>query len=392
MYHCDAGEDVQKKNDVLKALGATIIRTPTSAAFDAPNSHISEAQRIMERLNAEKPGSAHILDQYTNAYNPIAHYDATAEEILGQLNNKVDMLVATAGTGGTICGLARKIKEKCPECVVVGVDPAGSILALPDKLNNTDGSGFYEVEGIGYDFIPTVLDRAQIDVWYKSVDKPSFNMSRQLIKREGFLCGGSSGSAVYCAVEAIARYNMLEGKNVVVLLPDSIRNYMTKFLSDEWMVARDFLELSTNQQQDTWWSQTRISEIKERISVENHTFTDSSLTCSQALERMRSTGTDSLFFFKPQDGTLSNVITKKSIMAKLVNGSLKPSDSVLGASLDRFILLKSSDSLKRLQCSLDSEGYAFVLNESATNTAQPKKDDFFGVVNVDMFLSYISSH
>ena len=137
------------KNDVLKALGATIIRTPTSAAFDAPNSHISEAQRIKERLNAEMPGCAHILDQYTNPYNPIAHYDATAEEIINQLDGKVDMVVSTAGTGGTVCGIARKIKEKCPSCIIVGVDPCGSILALPDDLNNTNSSGFYEVEGIG---------------------------------------------------------------------------------------------------------------------------------------------------------------------------------------------------------------------------------------------------
>jgi cystathionine beta-synthase len=134
----------------MKALGATIIRTPTSAAFDAPNSNISEAQRIKERLNAEKPGCAHIMDQYMNPYNPIAHYDSTAEEILSQLGGKIDMLVATAGTGGTICGLARKIKEKSPNCIIVGVDPVGSILAQPSEMNEFEGSGFYEVEGIGY--------------------------------------------------------------------------------------------------------------------------------------------------------------------------------------------------------------------------------------------------
>jgi cystathionine beta-synthase len=214
------------KNDVLKALGAQIIRTPTSAAFDAPNSHISEAQRIKERLNEEKPGSAHILDQYTNPYNPIAHYDGTAQEILDQLDGKIDLMIATAGTGGTICGLARKIKEKCPNCIVVGVDPVGSILAQPNNLNETDGSGFYEVEGIGYDFIPTVLDRTKVDYWFKSTDKPSFQCSRQLIKREGLLCGGSSGSATYCALEAIKKFDLKEGQNAVVLLPDSVRNYM----------------------------------------------------------------------------------------------------------------------------------------------------------------------
>lgn len=134
---------------MLRALGATIIRTPTSAAFDAPNSNISEAQRIRDRLNAQRPGCAHVLDQYTNPYNPIAHYDGTAEEIVRQVNGKLDLMVATAGTGGTICGIARKIKEKCPNAKVVGVDPVGSILAEPHDLNKFDGPGFYEVEGIG---------------------------------------------------------------------------------------------------------------------------------------------------------------------------------------------------------------------------------------------------
>ena len=145
---------------------------------------------------------------------------------MNQLNGKVDLLVATAGTGGTICGIARKIKEKCPNCILVGVDPVGSILAEPSNINDFSGSGFYEVEGIGYDFIPTVLDRKRIDYWFKSVDKESFQMSRKLIRREGLLCGGSCGSAVYCAVEAIKKFNLKAGQNVVVLLPDSIRNYM----------------------------------------------------------------------------------------------------------------------------------------------------------------------
>lgn len=379
----------KEKNDVLKALGATIIRTPTSAAFDAPNSHISEAQRIKERLNAEKPGCAHILDQYTNPYNPIAHYDGTAQEILEQLNNKVDLLVATAGTGGTICGIARKIKEKCPNCIIVGVDPVGSILAQPNNMNEFSGSGFYEVEGIGYDFIPTVLDRTHVDAWYKSEDKPSFNLSRQLIRREGFLCGGSGGSATYCALEAIKKYNIKEGQNVVVLLPDSIRNYMTKYLSDEWMIARGFMQPPVSEK-DPWWFGKSIESIIECQKVENSTFEDANLSCTTALHVMKEKGIDSLFYFN-KEGVLTNVVTKKNIMAKLVNGSLTPSSPVLGASLDRFICLKSNESLKKLQCSLDSEGYAFVLKESG-NATQTRKEDFHGILNADMLLAYITSN
>ena len=105
----------------------------------------------------------------------MAHYDTTAEEIIEQCGGKVDMVVLGAGTGGTIAGIGRKMKEKCPDCIVVGVDPEGSILAQPEELNKTDVTG-YEVEGTGYDFIPTVLDRSVVDIWKKTNDKDSFRM------------------------------------------------------------------------------------------------------------------------------------------------------------------------------------------------------------------------
>ena len=140
-----------EKRDTLHALGAEIVRTPTAATFDSPEGLIAVAQRLAREI----PNSI-ILDQYRNAGNPLAHYDLTAEEILDQCDGQVDMIVASAGTGGTIAGLGRKIKEKLNSCLVVGVDPEGSILAEPAEINKTE-SGFYEVEGIGYDFIPTVL-------------------------------------------------------------------------------------------------------------------------------------------------------------------------------------------------------------------------------------------
>lgn len=177
------------------------------------------------------------MDQYANPYNPLAHYDGTAEEIWRQTGGKVDMLVAGAGTGGTISGIARKLKELNPQCLIVAVDPIGSVLAVPEALNKTDGDGMYKVEGIGYDFIPQVLDRSVIDKWYKSADRESFLWSRRLIKEEGLLCGGSSGSAMWGAMEAIKYYKFDQdaSKTVVVILPDSVRNYMSKFLNDDWM-------------------------------------------------------------------------------------------------------------------------------------------------------------
>ena len=138
----------QEKVNVLKGLGADIIRTPTEAAWDAPESHIG----VAKRLNKEIPNSI-ILDQYGNPNNPLAHYDTTAEELIAQTGGQIDMIVVSAGTGGTLTGIARKFREKLPNCQIVAVDPIGSILAEPDNLNTSTAS--YKVEGIGYDFIPS---------------------------------------------------------------------------------------------------------------------------------------------------------------------------------------------------------------------------------------------
>src|SRR5690349_13316968 len=219
----------REKQVVLEALGAEIIRTPTEAAFDSPESHISVARRLQQELP-----NAHILDQYSNPNNPLVHEQHTAKEILDDLDGKVDMVVMGAGTGGSITGVARAIKRVRPECIIVGADPVGSILA-----GGTD-VGTYKVEGIGYDFIPKVLDRSLIDEWVKTTDQPSFLLARRLIREEGLLVGGSSGSAMFAALQAAAR--LKKGQNCVVVLPDGIRNYMTKFVDDKWMRDNGFFQ------------------------------------------------------------------------------------------------------------------------------------------------------
>merc|ERR1711874_733839 len=168
-----------EKLNMMKGLGALILRTPTEAAWNANDSHIMLAQRIKEAVNAvsERP-CAHVLDQYENKGNVLAHYDTTAEEILEQTGGDFTHLVMTAGTGGTLTGIARKIKEKAPHVTVVGVDPVGSILAVPDSLNDYKRLEAYHVEGIGYDFIPTVLEQSSADAWIKTEDGESFKYAR----------------------------------------------------------------------------------------------------------------------------------------------------------------------------------------------------------------------
>jgi len=216
---------------MMKGLGALILRTPTAAAWNDDDSHIMLAQRIKEAVGPR----AHVLDQYMNRGNVLAHYDTTAEEILEQTDGTLTHLVLTAGTGGTLTGIARKIKQKAPHVKIVAVDPVGSILALPESLNEHKRLEPYQVEGIGYDFIPTVLERDIADTWVKSVDEDSFQMCRALIRHEGLMIGGSCGSAMHGAVDYIRQAKLGKEAKVVVLFADATRNYMSKFLADEWM-------------------------------------------------------------------------------------------------------------------------------------------------------------
>ncbi|VDL91583.1 unnamed protein product [Schistocephalus solidus] len=225
----------KEKCDVLRMLGAELVRTRTSACVEDADSHIRIAAKIKEELGP----TAHIPDQYLNVFNPIAHYDQTAEEILEAVvdchgSPQVDMIVLGAGTGGTATGIARKFKQRAPNCKatlnaclqqIVCVDPVGSNLA-DDFLGPTSITGPYNVEGIGYDFVPTVFDRSVVDDWVRVDDKDAFEMARRLIRYEGLLCGGSSGSAMVGAFRAIKAAGLGKGHRVVVILPDSIRNYM----------------------------------------------------------------------------------------------------------------------------------------------------------------------
>jgi cystathionine beta-synthase/cysteine synthase A len=219
----------REKQVVMEALGAEIIRTPTEAPHDSPESLIGVAQR----LNKEIPNSV-IPDQYGNPDNPDAHYYGTGAEIWKDFGDTLDMCVLTAGTGGTIAGVAKYLKEKNPKIKIIGVDPEGSILGGRDEVKT------YQVEGIGYDFIPEVMSYDHIDDWIYCNDRDSFQMARRLIREEGLLVGGSSGSAVWGMLEAIKRYP--ETKRALTILPDSIRNYLSKFVSKEWMVAHEFMD------------------------------------------------------------------------------------------------------------------------------------------------------
>jgi cystathionine beta-synthase len=287
----------QEKQVVLEALGAEIIRTPTEAAWDSPESHIGVARRLKEVI----PNS-HILDQYSNPSNPDAHDQGTGAEILAQCGNKVDAVVMTAGTGGTITGVAHAIKRALPKCQIVGVDPEGSILAGPGEIRT------YKVEGIGYDFIPDVLDRRLVDRWIKSNDRDSFVMARQLIRQEGLLVGGSSGAAVWAAMQVGKELGA--GKRVVVILPDSIRNYLSKFVSDAWMRQHGF------QQAD--WELGTIGDLLRGMPPRRMITVAIDEPVTRAMELLKEHGISQIPVC--DDGKLAGILTEADLLHALVSG------------------------------------------------------------------------
>lgn len=312
-----------EKVAVLRALGATIIRTPTQAAFDSPESHIGVAKRLQKEI----PDS-HILDQYANKDNPLAHEYGTAEEIWAQTDGKIKAIVAGAGTGGTISGLAAGLKKHNPDIKVVAADPYGSILAVPESLNQEHANEAYKVEGIGYDFIPDVLNRPAIDKWYKTDDRESFAYARRLIAEEGLLVGGSSGSAIAAMVRAVKDLGLKKGDVVVVILPDSIRSYLSKFADDDWLAANDLLPATPP-------TSIPSSPVLDKIGSKKDPYSGATLRslrlkpvttvladslCSDAIETMREKGFDQLPVQAPTGGKLVGLVTLGNLLSYISRG------------------------------------------------------------------------
>src|ERR1700733_2654286 len=220
----------REKIDLLRAYGAEVVLAPTDVPPDSPRSYY----RVADRLTEEIPG-AFQPNQYANEANPRAHYESTGPEIWEQTAGQITHLVVGVGTGGTVTGTARYLRERNPDLVVVGADPEGSIYSGGEENVRP-----YLVEGVGEDFWPQTFDPSVVDRWVTVSDRDSFLTTRRLAQLEGILAGGSGGLALHAALQVAVEVGDREAM-IVVILPDGGRSYLSKIFSDSWMRQYGFL-------------------------------------------------------------------------------------------------------------------------------------------------------
>jgi cystathionine beta-synthase len=294
----------EEKIRVLRAYGARVVVTPTNVEPEDPRSYYSVAQQIVD----DTPNSI-LANQYHNPINPQTHFETTGPEIWRQTAGKIDVFVAGMGTGGTITGVGRYLKQMNPKIQVVGVDPVGSILHDYFYSGEMGEAQTYKTEGIGEDFIPSNYDFDVIDDIARVSDKEAMLMTRRIVREEGIFAGNSCGAAVAGALKYASERDLGPEKLVVVLLPDNGSRYLSKVFDDNWMRENQFLESD--------WTDTTIAAVLERKGDRDIVTAHCQDAVGQAVSKLKSADISQLPVVGRR-GQLLGVVTEVSLLNYLL--------------------------------------------------------------------------
>ena len=324
----------EEKIKNLRALGARVVVTPTAVEPDDPRSYYS----VSKRLTEETPNSFY-ANQYNNLANRECHYKWTGPEILKQMPD-IDVFIAGIGTGGTICGVGKYLKEHKPEVKVVAVDPIGSLVYEYFKTGKMGQAHTYKIEGIGEDFIPENYDFSVIDDMVQVEDKESFLMTRDLLKKEGLFTGISTGSAVVGAMRWIKQQgDALKGKKVLTILCDTGNRYLSKVYDDDWMREAGFL--------DTESLGTVAELLADKLQGDKPVMIDQNKKVQEAIAMMQDKGFSQLPVCD-ENGWIKGIVEETKLLSGLFQDSIHKGDAV-GTIADASIeFVKKDDPIEKI--------------------------------------------